>query len=61
MAKSPEIFIDRSLGRKHLAEALEEIDGYQLCDLLKEYELGVRCTIRHAEDVVIVPEFFAEL
>jgi restriction system protein len=43
------------------APPVDLIDGDQLCDLLKEYELGVRCTIRHAEDVAIVPEFFAEL
>jgi len=43
------------------APPVDLIDGDQLCDLLKEYELGVRCTIRQTEDVAIVPEVFAEL
>jgi len=37
------------------------IDGEQLCDLLKQYELGVSCTVRQIEDVTIDPEFFDEL
>jgi len=43
------------------APPVDLIDGDQLCDLLKEYELGVHCTIRQTEDVAIVSEFFAEL
>lgn len=43
------------------APPVDLIDGDHLCDLLKEYELGVICTIRQTEDVAIVPEFFAEL
>jgi len=43
------------------APPVDLIDGDQLCDLLKEYELGVRCTVRQTEDVAIVPGFFDEL
>jgi restriction system protein len=43
------------------APPVDLIDGDQLCDLLKQYELGVRCTIRQLEDVAVNPEFFAEL
>ena len=44
-----------------LGEGVDLIDGDRLCDLLKEYELGVRRTIRQIEDVEVVPEFFADL
>jgi restriction system protein len=43
------------------APPVDLIDGDRLCDLLKEYELGVRRTIRQIEDVEVVPEFFADL
>jgi hypothetical protein len=43
------------------APPVDLIDGDRLCDLLKEYELGVRRTIRQIEEVEVVPEFFAEL
>jgi restriction system protein len=43
------------------APPVDLIDGDQLCDLLKQYELGVRCTVRQEEDVSIAPEFFANL
>jgi restriction system protein len=43
------------------APPVDLIDGEQLCDLLKQYELGVHCTVRQIEDVTIDPEFFAEL
>lgn len=43
------------------APPVDLIDGDQLCDLLKQYELGVHCTVRQIEDVAIDPEFFAEL
>ncbi len=43
------------------APPVDLIDGDQLCDLLKEYELGVNCTVRQAEDVAIDTEFFDEL
>jgi len=32
-----------------------------LCDLLKEYELGVRTETRTVEDVSIEKDFFADL
>lgn len=43
------------------APPIDLIDGERLCDLLKEYELGVRRTVREVEEVQIAPEFFAEL
>jgi restriction system protein len=43
------------------APPVDLIDGDQLCDLLKQYELGVSCTVRQAEDVSIAPEFFTSL
>lgn len=51
------------LARRLLREAapIDLIDGERLCDLLKDYELGVRRTIRHVEEVDVLPEFFNEL
>ena len=43
------------------APPVDLIDGDRLCDLLKDYELGVRRTVRQIEDVEVVPEFFANL
>ena len=43
------------------APPVDLIDGDRLCDLLKEYELGVHRTIRQIEDIAVVPEFFANL
>lgn len=43
------------------APPLDLIDGNRLCDLLKEYELGVRTTTRQVEDVQVDPDFFAEI
>jgi restriction system protein len=40
------------------APPIDLIDGERLCDLLKDYELGVRRTIRQIEDVEVLPEFF---
>ena len=37
---------------------VELIDGDRLCDLLKEYGLGVRVTARTVEDIEVVPNFF---
>jgi restriction system protein len=37
------------------------MDGDRLCELLREYELGVRRTIRQIEDIEVVPEFFADI
>ena len=40
------------------APPVELVDGEELCDLLKKYELGVSTRIRHVEDVEIHPDFF---
>jgi restriction system protein len=40
------------------APTIDLIEGERLCDLLKEYHLGVRTTTRQVEDVEIVPTFF---
>lgn len=42
------------------APAIELIDGERLCELLKQYALGVRVTQRIEEDVAVEPEFFKE-
>jgi restriction system protein len=43
------------------APPVDLIDGRRLCDLLKEYELGVRTETRTVEDVSIAKDFFADL
>ena len=43
------------------APPVDLIDGRRLCDLLKEYELGVRTKTRVVEDVSIEEGFFADL
>lgn len=43
------------------APPVDLIDGDRLCDLLKEYELGVKKTIRQFEDVEMVPRFFDDI
>jgi restriction system protein len=40
------------------APPIDLIDGDRLCDLLKEYEVGVRITLRQIEDVGVDVEFF---
>jgi restriction system protein len=42
------------------APPVELIDGDRLCDLLREYGLGVDVRQRIEEDVVVNPEFFDE-
>ena len=42
------------------APPVELIDGDDLCDLLKEYELGVQTRIRQVEDVDLDPIFFGQ-
>jgi restriction system protein len=42
------------------ASPIELIDGDQLCELLKEYRLGVTVETRTVEDVTIRPQFFDE-
>ena len=39
---------------------VELIDGDDLCDLLKEYELGVQTRMRQVEDVGLDPSFFGQ-
>jgi len=43
------------------APPVDLIDGDDLCELLREYELGVETRRRVVEDVAIVDDFFAEL
>lgn len=43
------------------APPVDLIDGDRPCELLREYELGVRRTIRQIEDVEVVPEFFVDI
>lgn len=43
------------------APPVDLIDGRRLCDLLKEYDLGVRTETRVVEDVSVDKEFFADL
>jgi restriction system protein len=43
------------------APPLDLIDGRRLCELLKEYELGVTTTTRTVEEVEIVTAFFSDL
>lgn len=43
------------------APPLDLIDGARLCELLKQYELGVTVKTRVVEDVQVQPEFFQEL
>lgn len=42
------------------APPIDLIDGYQLCDLLKKYGLGVHATQRVVESVEVDEAFFAE-
>lgn len=43
------------------APPIDLIDGEQLCELLKEHQLGVRTEERIVEDVSVVASFFDEL
>lgn len=40
------------------APPIDLVDGDRLCDLLKDYRLGVDVTLRQIEDVSVKPEFF---
>lgn len=42
------------------APPVELIDGERLCDLLKDYGLGVAVEKRTLEEVVVQPDFFQE-
>ena len=43
------------------AQPIELINGEELCDLLKQYDLGVVTRQRFEEDVFVVSEFFDDL
>jgi restriction system protein len=43
------------------APPVDLISGEDLCDLLKQHELGVTTTRRTIEDVQILGEFFDEI
>lgn len=43
------------------APPVDLIDGQRLCDLLKQYELGVATRVRQVEDVTVDTEFFQEI
>jgi restriction system protein len=43
------------------APPVELIDGESLCDLLKQYELGVAITLRTVEDIEVIPSFFEDV
>lgn len=47
--------------RRDGAPPVDLIDGHRLCELLKEYGLGVETTIKTIEDVKVHKEFFADL
>ena len=43
------------------ANPVDLIDGEALCDLLKEFKLGVRVTLRTVEDITIDADYFERL
>lgn len=43
------------------APPIELIDGDKLCQLLKDYEIGIKVSTRVEEDVEVLSEFFAQL
>lgn len=43
------------------APPVDLIDGQRLCELLKDYDLGVQTTVRQVEDVSVDPAFFSDL
>jgi restriction system protein len=43
------------------APPVDLIDGGRLCDLLREYELGVRTTVRQVEDIAVDRHFFEDI
>lgn len=43
------------------ASPIDLIDGDRLCDLLKEYRLGVRTELRQVEDVIVDSDFFRDV
>lgn len=51
----------RAESKRDGAPPIDLIDGDRLCDLLKEYSIGVSTTPRVVEDVKIETEYFASL
>jgi restriction system protein len=51
----------RSEATRDGAPPIDLIDGEQLCELLKQHQLGVRTEERRVEDVKVVASFFDEL
>jgi restriction system protein len=51
----------RSEASRAGAPLIDLIDGPGLCELLKQYRLGVETTERIVEDVHVLPEFFARV
>ena len=47
--------------RRDGAPPIDLIDGDRLCELLKEYAIGVTTTPRTVEDVAIETEYFKSL
>jgi restriction system protein len=43
------------------APPIDLIDGEALCELLRQYELGVETTLRQVEEIELRPEFFDEI
>jgi len=43
------------------APPVDLIDGERLCELLKQYELGVRTSTRTVEDISIDDAFFKDI
>lgn len=43
------------------APPIDLVDGDALCDLLKQYDLGVSTTERKVEEVQVLPDFFEEI
>lgn len=43
------------------APPIDLIDGDALCELLKQYDLGVATTLRQVEEVELRPGFFDEI
>src|SRR6185437_11464550 len=51
----------RSESKRDGAPPIDLIDGDRLCELLKEYSIGVATTERVVEDVKVEREFFTSL
>jgi len=51
----------RSEASRDGAPPIDLIDGQRLCELLKQYELGVRTTTRQVEDVSVDRDFWTSL